>query len=498
MYNFGLGKGKSMIRFSTIFLIIVVCLYMSLPAYGQLVVSSNRGGESPLRFGAGIGGMNGNKEFDGNTEFQGRLFLRHYFSDHVQGELGIGVGTVSDWFYEATYVPFDYRLLYSPVYYETWFPYFYGGFGFVSYTVSRPDLVPLPRFLSPTYKTDGFTGYVPLGFGMEFEVDPNLSFDFNLGYNIAFSDDLNGTRTDEPSDAYWTFLFSVVFNSSGITHHEYSRTYMSYSEAHRWNRGMNGPDYDGDGLSDEEESYRYHTDPYNADTDGDGLRDSYETMTFRTDPLRPDTDMDGLSDGDEVRTYFSDPLKKDSDNDGLDDREEVRVTRSNPIDPDTDHGGIKDGIEVAQRSNPLDPADDRLIALADPSNENVTPTRITPSNRITDLNAEYQLMGIEFNNGSDRITTTSVPILERAYRALRENPDLTVEIQGHTDNIGGAAYNLDLSQRRAAAVRSWLAARGVASSRLITKGYGYSRPIASNASESGKQKNRRIEFVVVR
>ena len=496
MYFFGLGKGKSMIRFSTVFLI-VVCLFVSLPAIGQMVINTNRGSESPLRFGLGIGGMNGNKEFDGNTEFQGRIFMRHYYSDNVQGELGVGIGTISDWFYDATLVPFDYRLIFSPSYYESWYPYLYGGFGFVSYSVSRPDLVPFPKYLSPTYKSDGFSGYIPIGVGAEFEADQSLSIDFNLGYNITFTDDLNGTRTDNPSDAYWTFLISVIFNGSGISHAEYARTYMSVNDDHsrRWNRGMYGSDYDGDGLSDDEEMMRYRTDPYNPDTDGDGLRDSYETLTFHTDPIRTDTDMDGLSDGDEVRTYLTDPLKKDTDGDGLFDYDEVKVTKTNPLDPDTDHGGIKDGIEVAQHTNPLDAADDRILALAQPSMDNVTPKKMA---RVIDITSEYQLEGIEFNNGSDLLTPTSIGILERAYRALRENPDLTVEIQGHTDNIGGAAYNLDLSQRRAVAVKTWLTSRGVASSRLITKGYGYSRPISSNMSESGKQKNRRIEFVVVR
>jgi outer membrane protein OmpA-like peptidoglycan-associated protein len=291
---------------------------------------------------------------------------------------------------------------------------------------------------------------------------------------------------------------------------------MASSDSRRWDRRTNGPDSDGDGLSDADE-LRYHTDPYNPDTDGDGLRDSYEIYTFHTDPtkwdtdgdglsdgdevriyhtdpLNKDTDGDGLSDGDEVKIYHTDPLKKDTDGDGLDDGTEVNVSKTNPLDPDTDHGGVKDGIEVAQHMNPLDPSDDYLYSSNQPSSTETKP----PVERKLDMSMHYLLNGIVFNTGSTEISPVSVGILEKTYKVLKENPDLRVEIQGHTDNVGSAASNLDLSQRRAMAVRAWFIDKGIDGSRLTTKGFGFSRPVASNSSEAGRRQNRRIEFVIVR
>jgi OOP family OmpA-OmpF porin len=79
---------------------------------------------------------------------------------------------------------------------------------------------------------------------------------------------------------------------------------------------------------------------------------------------------------------------------------------------------------------------------------------------------------------------------------MRQNPSWRFQIEGHTDSDGGAAYNLALSQRRAQAVVDDLVKRyGIARSRLIAKGYGLTRPVASNATDAGKALNRRVELV---
>ncbi|WP_300664794.1 OmpA family protein, partial [Fluviicola sp.] len=75
-------------------------------------------------------------------------------------------------------------------------------------------------------------------------------------------------------------------------------------------------------------------------------------------------------------------------------------------------------------------------------------------------------------------------------------PSLKIEISGHTDNTGSASLNEVLSQQRAEAVVSYLAQKGIAASRMTAKGYGSSKPIASNNSEDGKQQNRRTEFEI--
>jgi len=80
---------------------------------------------------------------------------------------------------------------------------------------------------------------------------------------------------------------------------------------------------------------------------------------------------------------------------------------------------------------------------------------------------------------------------------LRENPGRNVLIEGHTDSIGSDSYNLDLSQRRADAVRGFLLQNGLGPERMTIQGYGESYPVASNDSDAGRQQNRRVELVVL-
>jgi OOP family OmpA-OmpF porin len=90
------------------------------------------------------------------------------------------------------------------------------------------------------------------------------------------------------------------------------------------------------------------------------------------------------------------------------------------------------------------------------------------------------------------------PLLHEAVSILGQNPDMEVEIQGHTDSIGSAAYNHGLSERRAEAVLDYLVSHGIASYRLAAKGYGLTQPVASNDTEEGRAKNRRVRLRPVR
>ena len=82
------------------------------------------------------------------------------------------------------------------------------------------------------------------------------------------------------------------------------------------------------------------------------------------------------------------------------------------------------------------------------------------------------------------------------YSFLRKNPDVSIEIVGHTDNIGGENFNQILSENRALAVMMALIEKGIDAGRLYYRGMGLSQPIASNNTEEGREKNRRVEFVI--
>jgi outer membrane protein OmpA-like peptidoglycan-associated protein len=86
--------------------------------------------------------------------------------------------------------------------------------------------------------------------------------------------------------------------------------------------------------------------------------------------------------------------------------------------------------------------------------------------------------------------------LDKLATALRENPDFTVAIEGHTDSTGAHGYNMQLSERRAEAVRRYLASNGVDPQRLHSTGFGPDQPVASNSHAAGRQQNRRVEVVI--
>lgn len=115
---------------------------------------------------------------------------------------------------------------------------------------------------------------------------------------------------------------------------------------------------------------------------------------------------------------------------------------------------------------------------------------------ILEKGKKVVLKGVTFEFGRATLTSNSETILTRAYNALVANPDVQIEISGHTDNVGSQQYNQDLSLKRAQAVRNWLAQKGIASTRMKAVGKGENEPVASNETYAGRAENRRIEFYV--
>ncbi len=103
--------------------------------------------------------------------------------------------------------------------------------------------------------------------------------------------------------------------------------------------------------------------------------------------------------------------------------------------------------------------------------------------------------GIYFDFNKDTIRPASEPVLKQIVQAMTDNPAWKLTVEGHTDNIGGDSYNLDLSKRRAAAVKQALVTRyHIASERLSTDGFGASRPVETNDTLEGRARNRRVEL----
>jgi len=113
----------------------------------------------------------------------------------------------------------------------------------------------------------------------------------------------------------------------------------------------------------------------------------------------------------------------------------------------------------------------------------------------TFTDAKIVTHGILFDVDKSTLRPESMGTLNQVKRILTQNPTLKFEIDGHTDNTGAAAHNLTLSQQRANAVKAELVSMGIDGSRLTTKGFGDTKPIADNSTPEGKANNRRVEFV---
>jgi len=106
----------------------------------------------------------------------------------------------------------------------------------------------------------------------------------------------------------------------------------------------------------------------------------------------------------------------------------------------------------------------------------------------------WVLENVLFDFDKAVIKPEAYPLLDEVVAILKKNPDMTVELQGHTDNIGTREYNMGLSLRRANAVADHLESKGISSARLTTKGFGFSKPVALNGTEFGRSLNRRVEL----
>jgi outer membrane protein OmpA-like peptidoglycan-associated protein len=121
---------------------------------------------------------------------------------------------------------------------------------------------------------------------------------------------------------------------------------------------------------------------------------------------------------------------------------------------------------------------------------------VTATEMFDKLNTEGSVaLYINFETGKSVIKPESKPVMDQLVTMLKNNPELKVAIEGHTDNVGTAASNKTLSEARAQAVMKALVANGIGAARLTAKGWGQEKTIADNATEEGRAKNRRVEIV---
>lgn len=124
------------------------------------------------------------------------------------------------------------------------------------------------------------------------------------------------------------------------------------------------------------------------------------------------------------------------------------------------------------------------------------PVSINMEMKQIEVGKTYNLDDIYFATDSDKLTETSKKVVEGFYDFLHDNPNVKIEIQGHTDNVGAVDYNIRLSKARARTVYNLLIKLGIPANQMTYKGYGESRPIADNQTEEGRALNRRTVFLI--
>ena len=407
-----------------------------------------------------------------------------------------------------------------------WAPYFGGGFGIQN-----------TEFSNSNTKADDDTTAFQLGGGVAYW----------FGNQTAVSLDYRFITAEDPS-----FKNSAANGIETNLEGEYKA--QNIGASFRYSFGGEFKDSDGDGVLDRKDKcpntpkgVQVYSDGCPIDLDQDGVPD-YLDKCPNTPPGSP-VDANGCpfdSDGDGVPDHLDQcpgtpagvkvdgkgcPI--DSDGDGVPDyldkcpetQSGTAVNAQGCEISDKDGDGIPDhldkcpdsdpAIKVGPDGCPLDSDGDGIPDYLDecpktPPGLKVLPNgcalvgdcRTPRAGEAVDakgcaLDQRFVLRGVKFEYDSDKLTKSAEKILDDVGDTLASYPDVTVEVQGHTDSLGTDAYNLGLSERRANSVKRYLSGRGVKGERLRPVGYGESAPIADNGNAEGQEENRRVEFRVV-
>jgi outer membrane protein OmpA-like peptidoglycan-associated protein len=338
-------------------------------------------------------------------------------------------------------------------------PYLFAGIGFAYYEnhTIRPGL-------------DIIT---PVGAGVRFGLNERINL--FIQETFAYSDhDHRDGETGDNNDSY-------LHHSIGIT----------------FNMGK-AKDADNDGVADKNDDcpgtaagVRVNAKGCPIDKDGDGITDDLDACPEIKGSASakgcPDKDSDGIADGADKCPDLAGPEElygcPDTDKDGLIDPEDKCPELAGLIAlagcPDADGDSITD-------------AEDKC-----PDVPGIAANKGCPEikEEVKQLFTQA-LQGIQFETGKAVIRPSSFAILDNVVKVMNENPAYLLTIEGHTDNVGKSDFNLELSQKRADAVREYLVKKGIASGRMTSTGYGDTKPVEDNKQAAGRAKNRRVEFKI--
>jgi OOP family OmpA-OmpF porin len=287
-----------------------------------------------------------------------------------------------------------------------------------------------------------------------------------------------------------------------------------------------GKDTDGDGVKDKKDKcpgtpqgVQVDETGCPLDNDKDGVADYIDKcpaeIGLATMEGCPDKDNDAVADKDDacpnvpgIGRFRGCP---DSDGDGIEDaKDHCPIAAGQDIFkgcPDTDGDGVQDefdkcvdtrkGLKVDTRGCPSDMDGDGIFDTDDkcPTTKGLGSANGCPEIKPdVKKRLQFAAKGINFETGEARLKITSFAVLDEVVSILKEYPDFTLRIGGHTDNVGDDNANLKLSQDRVNAVRDYLVTKGIPMERIQAIGYGETKPIESNKTDGGRMQNRRVEL----
>ncbi len=359
-------------------------------------------------------------------------------------------------------------------------PYLYGGLG------------------SMFEDFDDFSFQAPLGVGFDFRLARHAYISTKVEYRIGFDD----LRDNVQGGIGLKFLFGegpvelppvppvTDKDGDGI-----ADIYDACPDVAGLSQFSGCPDTDGDNIADKDDDcptvagvLEFRGCP---DTDGDGIADKDDECPNEAGipanngcPVR-DADNDGTPDDRDQCPNSAGPASlngcPDTDGDGIADKDDEcpNAPGSRPLNgcPDTDGDGIAD-------------KDDRCPDSAGPVTNNGCPVITEEDKEVL----QFATRSVQFRTGSSSLRSTSYPILDQVIEILRKYPDYNLTIDGHTDSTGGAETNQRLSESRAKSCYDYLISSGISPDRMSFAGYGEDKPIASNSTAYGRERNRRVEF----
>lgn len=462
------------------------------------------GGKTEYAGDLGFAPFHFNQPFFWNIGVKGSRYLNPSFNVALQATFG----NHGYWEFEntttsfrnhmfQTYASVEYKFANGYILPEDFIlnPYLFAGLGFTSHNQIKGA-------------ASNFDMSIPLGLGLELRADKNWSLFWQSTIGFTTGDQVDLTKS-KIMDAFMLHQIGVKI-SLGKAKDKVEEDIVEEE------------DTDKDGLPNSEDDCP--TEKGTAansgcpDTDEDGILDKDddcpEVAGLQKFAGCPDTDKDGIQDSEDDCPEIAGKIElqgcPDTDGDGIADKDDKCPNQKGLAQfegcPDTDKDGIIDSEDdcpdlagsVANKGCP-DTDGDGIIDEKDHCPETPGVAENSGCPKVEDKVKEVfdeALKGIQFNTNLTSIKKESFVILDKVAAVMTKYKDAKLTIEGHTDNQGADASNKTLSQGRAQEVLNYLVKKGISIDRMTAKGYGEEKPLADNATATGRAQNRRVEFIL--